>query len=128
VIKMQKARPFWLLETRDFIAIILVMAMVGLMFALVLRPTTIPDTPVTNIVIGGFMTVGFSAVIQFYFGSSKGSVAKDDTINAIAAGASPPIVEQTATSISAPATVTQAAPAPAPVRPAATGGILGPRA
>jgi hypothetical protein len=87
-------RPFWLLETRDFIAIILVAAMVGLMFALVLRPTAIPDTPVANIVIGGFMTVGFSAVIQFYFGSSKGSVTKDDTISTLTAAAaeSAPIV------------------------------------
>jgi hypothetical protein len=77
-------RPIWLPEVRDLIALILICAMVGLMFALVLRPVTVPDTPVTNMLIGGFMTVGFSGVIQFYFGSSKGSSAKDDTISAIA--------------------------------------------
>ena len=83
------SRPSWLPETRDFIALILVSAMVGLMFALVLRPTMIPDTPVTNLVIGGFMTSGFTAIIQFYFGSSKGSAAKDDTINAMASAQVP---------------------------------------
>ena len=88
---MPKQRPFWLLETRDFIAILLILAMIGLMFALVLRPTNIPDTPVANMLIGGFMTVGFSAVIQFYFGSSKGSAAKDDTINSIATGQVPTV-------------------------------------
>lgn len=96
-------RPSWLLETRDFIAIILVSAMVGLLFALVLRPTTIPDTPIVNIVVGGFMTTGFAAIIQFYFGSSKGSAAKDDTINAIAAGQAgqtvPPVVAETLVSV-----------------------------
>lgn len=104
---MQKTvRPFWLLETRDFLAIMLVIAMIGLLFVLTLRPTAIPDTPVTNIVIGGFMTVGFSAVIQFYFGSSKGSVAKDDTINAMAE-ATPPVVASTQAPLLRPAPVPQ---------------------
>jgi hypothetical protein len=103
----QPSRPFWLLETRDFIAIILICAMVGLMFALVLRPITVPDTPVTNMLIGGFMTVGFSAVIQFYFGSSKGSAAKDDTINTIAVGAAADAV--------APVVPTATAPRPAAI-------------
>jgi hypothetical protein len=106
---MQKTvRPFWLLETRDFLAIMLVIAMIGLLFVLTLRPTAIPDTPVTNIVIGGFMTVGFSAVIQFYFGSSKGSVAKDDTINAMAE-ATPAVVPAV---VSAP--IVRPAPIPVP--------------
>jgi hypothetical protein len=104
-------RPVWLPETRDFIGLILICAMVGLMFVMVLRPSLIPpDSPVVNMLIGGFMTVGFSAVIQFYFGSSKGSVAKDDTINAIA-------TTQAANGVEA--AVIAAAPAQVAAKPAA---------
>lgn len=78
-------RPRWLPEVRDFIGMIIISAMVGMLFILLLRPVTVPDNQMTNILIGGFMTAT-TAVIQFYFGSSKGSVAKDDTINAIATG------------------------------------------
>lgn len=84
---MKKDRPFWLLETRDCIAIVLVGGMVALVFVLALRPSAVPDTPMFNMIVGGYVTVGFTSIIQFYFGSSKGSVAKDDTINAMSATA-----------------------------------------
>lgn len=101
-------RPAWLPETRDFIALIMVSAMVGLLFALVLRPAAVPDNAVTNMVIGGFMTVGFTSVMAFYFGSSKGSIAKDDTINALTAG--PP--STTTTTVTTGPEVPRQMPAP----------------
>jgi hypothetical protein len=83
---MQKLRPFWIPEVRDFIGLIVISAMVGMLFILLLRPVTVPDNQMTNILIGGFMTAT-TAVIQFYFGSSKSSAAKDDTINTLTTAA-----------------------------------------
>lgn len=77
------ARPVWLPEVRDAIGLLVIGALVGMLFILLLRPVTVPDNQMTNILIGGFMTAS-TAVIQFYFGSSKSSLAKDDTINSMA--------------------------------------------
>lgn len=81
---MLKTRPSWLLEVRDVLALVLVGGMVALVFVLALRPTSLPDTPMFNMIVGGYVTVGFTSIIQFYFGSSKGSAAKDDAINTMA--------------------------------------------
>lgn len=109
-------RPSWLPEVRDFIGVIVIGAMVGMLFILLLRPVSVPDNQMTNILIGGFMTAT-TAVIQFYFGSSKGSAAKDDTINAIAAG------QMVAPVIDTP--VTPVSPSPAkPVGPATPSTVL----
>ena len=76
-------------DTRSAIAIALVLAMIAMAFVLAFRPA-LPDSDVFKILIGGLMTVGFSSIISFYFGSSSGSKAKDDTLNQIAANAVPP--------------------------------------
>lgn len=96
-------RPVWMPETRDFIALMLVGALIGLLFTMVLRPVSIPDNAVTNLLIGGFMTV-VTGIAQFYFGSSKGSASKDDTINAIATAQAESPVAKSATPV-APASV-----------------------
>jgi beta-lactamase regulating signal transducer with metallopeptidase domain len=119
---MMKPRPFWIPEVRDLIGIVVISAMVGMLLILLLRPVTVPDNQMTNILIGGFMTAT-TAVIQFYFGSSKGSVAKDDTINAIATSQSvaPTVIESPATvtsTMTSTSTPVQAAPAkPVPASP-----------
>lgn len=70
-------------DTRSAIALSLVAAMIGMAFVLVFRPS-VPDSDVFKMLIGGLMTVGFATIISFYFGSSAGSKAKDDTLNQIA--------------------------------------------
>lgn len=124
-------RPIWVPEVRDLIGMSVIIAMISMLLILLLRPVTVPDNQMTNILIGGFMTAT-TAVIQFYFGSSKGSVAKDDTINAIATSqavtlpAAEPsaVVTSTVTSTStAPPTVS-----PTPVKPAAPASPIGLRA
>ena len=57
-----------------------------LAFVLAFRPN-VPDSDIFKVLIGGFMTVGFASIINFYFGSSSGSKSKDDTLNQIAAAA-----------------------------------------
>ena len=106
-------RPFWIPEVRDLIGISVIIAMISMLLILLLRPVTVPDNQMTNILIGGFMTAT-TAVIQFYFGSSKGSVNKDDTISQLAAGATVPSITTTTTEVTkAPE------PQPQPVKPPA---------
>lgn len=76
-------------DTRSAIAIALVCSMIAITFVLIFHPA--PDSDILKVLIGGFMTVGFASIINFYFGSSTGSKAKDDTLNQIAvATAIPP--------------------------------------
>lgn len=72
-------------DAQSFIAISLVIAMIGLVFVLVFVKA--PDSDVFKMLIGGLMTTGFASIIGYYFGSSKGSTAKDDTISALATNA-----------------------------------------
>lgn len=96
-------RPVWMPEVRDLIGLAVISAMITMLLILLLKPVTVPENQMTNILVGGFMTAT-TAVIQFYFGSSKASAVKDDTINAIATSQStsqpvvepPPVVAQTA--------------------------------
>ena len=78
-------KPFWWPDPQSFIAVILVTAMVALMFVMCFH--AVPDGDAFKMMLGGFVTVGFSSIISFYFGSSRGSAAKDDTINKIASDA-----------------------------------------
>jgi hypothetical protein len=88
---MTKEKPFWWPDPQSFIAIALVLAMIALVFVLAFR-SNLPDSDMFKMVVGGFVTVGFANIVQFYFGSSKGSAAKDDTINKIATDAKPATV------------------------------------
>lgn len=83
---MEKDKPFWWPDPQSFIAIVLVLSMIALVFVLAFHGA--PDSDMFKLVVGAFVTVGFASIVQFYFGSSKGSAAKDDTINKIATGES----------------------------------------
>lgn len=72
-------KPFWWPDPQSFIAVVLVLAMVTLVFVLVLRGT-VPESDMLKMVVGGLMTTGFATIISFYFGSSKGSKEKDDAL------------------------------------------------
>lgn len=69
------------IKTADVIALSLVGSMIAMAFVLAIRS---PDSDIFKMLMGGLVTVGFASIIGFYFGSSSGSKAKDDTLNAIA--------------------------------------------
>ena len=74
-------------DTKSAIAVVLIVSMVAMAFLLAIRN---PDSDIFKMLMGGLVTVGFSNVISFYFGSSSGSKAKDDTLNQIAVSAAAP--------------------------------------
>jgi Na+/citrate or Na+/malate symporter len=67
-----------------FLAVVLVCSIVGLVFLLAFLGKT--DTDTFKILVGALMSVGFTNVIGFYFGSSQSSKNKDETITAMATG------------------------------------------
>jgi len=83
---MNKEAPFWWPAPQALIAIMLVVAMIALVFVLALRKEPTQDSDLLKIVVGGLMTVGFASIINFYFGSSKESATKGDTLSKIATG------------------------------------------
>lgn len=72
-------KPFWWPDPQSFIAVVLVLAMVTLVFVLVMRGS-VPESDMLKMVVGGLMTTGFATIISFYFGSSKGSDKKDEAL------------------------------------------------
>lgn len=84
---MDNNKPFWWPEPQALIAIIMVISMVILAFVMIFRGQALPESDMLKMLIGGFMTTGFATIINYYFGSSRGSVNKDETINKMAANA-----------------------------------------
>ena len=70
-------------DVRSVMAMTVVVAMIAVMFMLMFYPRSI-DSDLLKVVVGGFMTVGFSAIISYYFGSSAESKSKSETIASIA--------------------------------------------
>lgn len=66
-------------DTPSFLAMVLVLAIVLLVFLLALTGKT--DTDVFKVLVGALMSVGFTNIVGFYFGSSSGSKEKDDMRN-----------------------------------------------
>lgn len=74
---------------RDFLALLIVAGMIGLIGALFVFP--VPDSDLFKIVASAYVTGGFSTIIGYYFGSSSGSKDKDEVIGAALAKARPEI-------------------------------------
>lgn len=89
------------------IAIILTASIVGLVYLLAFLDKT--DTDTFKILVGALMSVGFTNVIGFYFGSSVASKAKDETITSLVTGTGPGAVVAAAKE-AAPAAAKEAAP------------------
>lgn len=70
-------KPYWFPDMPGAIAIVLILAVVGLAVMLALRD---PGGDMFKFMVGGLMTVGFSSIVSFYFGSSAGSKDKDNAI------------------------------------------------
>jgi hypothetical protein len=74
-------------DTQSLIAVSLTMSIIGLVFLLALTGQVNSDT--FKILVGGLMSVGFTNVVGFYFGSSAGSKAKDESIATLVASVAP---------------------------------------
>jgi hypothetical protein len=74
-------------DTQSFLAIFSAISIIGLVYILALTGKT--DTDTFKIMVGTVMGVGFTAIYQFYFGSSKGSTTKDNTIATMASNGAP---------------------------------------
>lgn len=98
------------------LAVLLTSSIVGLVGLLAFLDKT--DTDTFKILVGGLMTVGFTNVIGFYFGSSASSKAKDETITTLATGTGTggtPAAVVAAAEEAAPAAAAVAAPPAAAV-------------
>lgn len=67
------------LEIMPVIALILIVSFIALIFILVFMGKSDSDT--FKLLVGALIGSGFTAITQYYFGSSKGSATKDDTIS-----------------------------------------------
>jgi hypothetical protein len=101
--------------TANILALLLTLSIVGLIALLAFLGKT--DTDTFKILVGGLMTVGFTNVIGFYFGSSAGSKSKDEVINSLATGTGTggPAAVVAAAKAAAPAAAKEAAPPAADV-------------
>lgn len=102
------------LDTATALAILVCISFVMVIFGWMFFPPRAAD-PASLAVLNtltGVLGTAFVAVVQFFFGSSKGSKDKDDTISQMATNGTPPVA-----SVVAPAQAP--APAPAPAAPAA---------
>jgi hypothetical protein len=107
---------FKLPDTPSFIAVILVVSIVLLVFTLAFLGGV--NSQVFNVLVGGLMSVGFTNIVGYYFGSSSSSKAKDETISTLAVNASGtgsggPAAVTAAAAAAAPAAAKEAAPAAA---------------
>lgn len=87
---MNGNKPWFWPDTQGFLAIAIVVLLGSIVFILLLHPIQIDDR-----IQGVLMTVigvlvgSLKDVYSFFFGSSKGSVSKDDTIAAVVTGNAP---------------------------------------
>lgn len=73
----ESRKPYWFPDMPGAIAIVLIVAVVVLAVMLAFRD---PGGDMFKFMVGGLMTVGFSSIVAFYFGSSAGSKDKDNAI------------------------------------------------
>ena len=94
-------------EPQSFIAIALVAAVIALMFVLAFNSGP-SNVDVFKIVVGTLVGAVMT-IVGYYFGSSKSSRAKDNTISTLAGNASPPSPPAPASSASTAVSVTDVA-------------------
>jgi 3-phosphoglycerate kinase len=105
------------MNTANLLAVLLTFSIVGLVALLAFLDKT--DTDTFKILVGGLMTVGFTNVIGYYFGSSASSKAKDETITTLAAGTGTGSVSAIVAAANAAAPEAAKAAAPAAAQQAA---------
>lgn len=71
-------------DIRSMLAIIMTIGLFGIFYFLLNYEVPGGNRDTVNVLLGIIGSSGFSAVIQFYFGSSKGSEKKDEIMGRIA--------------------------------------------
>jgi len=102
-------------NTPSIIAVALIGAIIALVFLLAFMGHA--DSDVFKVLVGALVSVGFTNIVGFYFGSSASSKAKDDTINTMATsgtGSGTPAAVTTAAKVAAAEAAPPAAAAAAP--------------
>lgn len=67
----------------DFIGIAVVLSFIAFAFTLLFVKVPEENKTMVNIILGTLGAGGFSVILNYIFGSSAGSKAKDDTISSI---------------------------------------------
>lgn len=82
---MEKAKPFWWPDTQGFLAVAIIFLISVIVLILLLHPPQMDDgTRGVLMTVIGVLIAALKDVYSFFFGSSKGSAVKDETINKIA--------------------------------------------
>ena len=100
-------RPFWMPDAQGFVAGSIIIIAAVVLFYRMTHPTTVDDK-VLDMMLTILFGTALVAIINFLFGSSRSSQAKDDTLATLATA---PVTPPTVTNI-APAPLTPPAPPP----------------
>jgi hypothetical protein len=88
-------------EKREKMILIMACAIIGIGFAYLYLVTffTLPETgrDHAKTIVGFILGVGISTLLNYYWGSSKGSADKSETIDKELGNGNPPVTNQTAT-------------------------------
>lgn len=89
-------KPFWWPDTQGFLAVAIILLISVIVLILLLHPPQMDDgTRGVLMTVIGVLIASLKDVYAFFFGSSKGSAAKDDTIAAITGA--PAVVQESHT-------------------------------
>lgn len=84
-------KPFWWPDTQGFLSVAIILLISVIVLILLLRPIQM-DESVRGVLMTviGVLVAALKDVYSFFFGSSKGSSAKDETIAAISTAVAQP--------------------------------------
>ncbi len=83
-------RPWWMPDTQGFLAIAILVLVGAIVFILLLHQSSMDDkTSAVLTTVIGMLIANLKDVYSFFFGSSKGSSDKDQTLTKIAVAAAP---------------------------------------
>lgn len=87
---MTAAKPWWMPDTQGFLAIAILILVGAIVFILLLHNSTMDDkTSAVLTTVIGILLANLKDVYSYFFGSSKGSTDKDQTLTKIAVAAAP---------------------------------------
>lgn len=93
-------KPWWVPDTQGFLAIAIISLMALIVFILLTRPPQIDErTSGVLMTIVGVLIACLKDVYSFFFGSSRGSAAKDDVLNKLASAPQAPLEPPPTTTI-----------------------------
>lgn len=85
-------KPYWMPDTQGFLAIAILILVGAIVFILLLHQSSMDDkTSAVLTTVIGILLANLKDVYSYFFGSSKGSTDKDQTLNKIAVAAAPVI-------------------------------------